>query len=431
MIKRNGRNEERIKVMWLSINASLFHVEKTSGGWTSSLEAALKKHYGEEIEIAVVFEGDENNVERRLPEKYSCDGSTYYRISNRSSMPSKVLHRPDAYDMWEYIRPEILAAIEDFKPDVIQCFGSEWPYGMIADYTDIPVIIHMQGFLNEYKLASLLRPADDALKACIRKMMPGVVRFLKPNNETELEADLMSKNHYFMGRTEWDRNIVKHFSPGAKYYKISEAMRPEILEAAGTWTGFHHSHEKLRLLTISQASFLKGNDIILYAARIMKELLKIDFEWRIAGSKEFFMKTANRTGIVPEEVNIKLLDRIPVNGVIREMTEADFFIHPSIIDNSPNAICEAQIIGCPVVASRVGGVPDLVKDGDTGLLYPYNEPYTLAFIISDMISSPELVAKISANATDMACKRHDPEMIADAVYNTYLDVIADHCQDSK
>ena len=302
---------KRTRVMWLSINASLFNIEKTSGGWTSSLEAALKKYHGEEIELAVVYEGDKNSTESRTPEKHSYNGSVYYRISDRNRMPSKSLYRPDAYDMWEYIRPEILAAIEDFKPDVIQCFGSEWPYGMIADDVDIPVVIHMQGFLNAYAMSGKLLPHSDSVRRILISRVPETIKrqIRKDDRREELEREIMRINHYFMGRTCWDKNIVKYFSPGSVYYQVPELIRPCFYDAAGTWNGYSSKNrdDQIRLLTVSQASPLKGNEIILYTAKILKEQLGSDFEWRIAGSPGMFGSAEKTTGINHRDVNIELL----------------------------------------------------------------------------------------------------------------------------
>lgn len=421
---------ERMRVMWLSINASLFNIEKTSGGWTSSLEAALKKYHGEEMEIAVVYEGSESSSGRRTPEKHSCDGSVYYRISNRSSMPSKALRRPDAYDRWEYIRPEILAAIEDFEPDIIQCFGSEWPYGMITADVDIPVVIHMQGFLNAYAMSGKLLPRNDSMRRLIGSHVPQIIKrhIRTADRQEELERETMRINHYFMGRTGWDKNLVKYFSPGSVYYHVPELIRHCFYDAAGTWKGASSKDGdgRARLLTVSQASPLKGNEIILYTAKILKEQTGTEFEWRVAGSPGMFRSAEKTTGINHRDVNIELLGWINQDRIISELQTADFFIHPSIIDNSPNAICEAQLIGCPIIASNVGGVPDLVESGRTGVLYPYNEPHTLAFIIAELKDQPWRLGELSRNESSAAYARHDPQIVAEEVCRRYKEIIIDH-----
>ena len=115
---------------------------------------------------------------------------------------------------------------------------------------------------------------------------------------------------------------------------------------------------------------------------------------------------------------------LEVGGVVDELKNADLFIHPSIIDNSPRAICEAQLIGCPVISSNVGGVPQLVDDGVTGFLYPYNEPHTLAFLIADLVGQRDTLTNVSRAASRVARERHDSNRIVDRIINVYEEVLS-------
>lgn len=54
------------------------------------------------------------------------------------------------------------------------------------------------------------------------------------------------------------------------------------------------------------------------------------------------------------------------------------YVHPAYIDNSPNALCEAMLLGVPCIASYVGGIPSIIQNEVSGLLAPANEPYYLA-----------------------------------------------------
>ena len=234
----------------------------------------------------------------------------------------------------------------------------------------------------------------------------------------------MNVNRYFLGRTEWDRNIVKYYSPGSLYFHVPEMIKPSVYEAAGQWK--YHAGERIRLFSLSSGDDRKGNEILLRTADILKNVLHLDFEWRVAGSKDFFPTFEKRTGISHEDVGIRLLGMIGSAEIIEEMKSADLFIHPSIMDNSPHAVCEAQLIGLPVIASNVGGVPDLVEKGKTGFLYPYNEPHTLAFLIANVYPDEEKLTAISKTAVKTARERHDPERIALTLFQTYQSIIKDY-----
>ena len=397
-----------MRVMWLSMNSSMLHGDEALG-LTAPLERALADHFADQINLAVVFASEYEGQAKTVRGM-----ATYYPIN---ADVNEVIF---SYQGWERTKAELLRVIEDFRPDIIQCFGSEWSYGAIAECVSMPVVIHMMGFLNAYF------PALDMVRGYCA--IPADSHGKTPEHRPEdvaaaFERWRMRANHYFMGRTEWDKNIVKYYSPGSIYFHVPEAIKPSIYRASGQWK--YHGNGKLRLLTISSADDRKGNEIILRTAQMLKELLRIDFEWRVAGSREFFPYFERRTGIQHQDVNVSLLGPIDTSRIIEELSSADFFIHPSIIDNSANAICEAQLIGCPVIASNVGGTAQLVEDGVTGFLYPYNEPHTLAFLIGNLYREEGVLTRISQNEAEMAHRRHDPKLVAEAVLHTYASVIKD------
>ena len=398
-----------MRVMWLSDRSSLLNDDE-SVSLTAPLERALTEYYSDQIRLAVVFESEYEGQARTVR-----GITTYYPVN------ADINQVAFSYQNWERTKAKLLRVVEDYQPDIIHCFGSEWPYGALAESVAVPVVIHMMGFLNTYY------PALDMVRGycAIPADSPGKAPEQRPEDKASaFERRIMKANHYFMGRTEWDKNIVKYYSPGANYYHVPEAIKPRIYGASGRWK-YHYNHGKLRLLTISSADDRKGNEIILRTAQILKELLKIDFEWRVAGSRVFFPFFEQRTGINHQDVNMNLLGRIDTRQVVEELSAADFFIHASIIDNSPNTVCEAQLIGCPVIASNVGGVPQLIEDSVTGFLYPYNEPHTLAFLIGNLYREEAVLTRISQSETEIARKRHDPKLVGDAVVHTYESVIKD------
>ncbi|MBQ6398726.1 MAG: glycosyltransferase [Clostridia bacterium] len=394
------------------------------------------------IEGAVVYQAQDGKKEA-----FCRDGLTYYPVSCRMDPD---LTKAD----WEETRRQLLRVIKDFSPDVIQCMGAEWPYGLIAESVSIPVVIHMMGFLNAYYTE--LDMVNGYFVTPQGKPQPErkMIRFLKrcrawvggkqPEPEPEKtveritdanarrERRVMAAVHYFMGRTEWDRNLAKYYSPGSKYYHVEELLKPRMYEAAGQWLVHRQKNgtadgrragRPLRLLTISSGDDRKGNEIILRTALLLRDLLKLNVEWRVAGHPEFFERYEKITGIRHEDVNVKLIGYIDSAQVVEELKRADLFIHPSIIDNSPHAVCEAQMIGCPVIASHVGGVADLVEGEETGFLYPYHEPHALAFLIGNVAGEEERLKKVSENAMRAASRRHDPDGIAKALCQVYEDIL--------
>ena len=92
---------------------------------------------------------------------------------------------------------------------------------------------------------------------------------------------------------------------------------------------------------------------------------------------------------------------------------------PSAIENSPNSLAEAMLVGTPIVASYVGGVPDMLKDKEEGFLYCYNDPGMLATYISKIFESDELASYFSNNSRKTAWKRHDPLQLENTLIDIY------------
>lgn len=408
-----------MRVLWFSATPSLFN-EKKIGGWIASLERIVLKHKTD-IDLAIAFEYNDNSfcVKR--------GGTTYYPINISNTVYDRLIEKIDADYKWNRLKPMMLKIVEDFKPDIIQCFGSEWPYGLITEFVKIPVVIHMQGFINIYNESNRMVYSTFDFIRCNKFNPKAAFTFITNKKKNvfleQREKYLMAVNKYFMGRTFWDQEIVKFYSPEASYYYCPEALRFEIYNAEITWK--EKNYEKRRLVTISQAGVLKGNEIILKTAKILKEDFDFNFEWVVAGNPAGIQMAEKKTGINHKEYNIKLLGMISANKVAEELANSSIYIHPAIIDNSPNSLCEAQIIGCPVIAANVGGISSLVEDGKTGILYPYNETHMLAFRIMELFSDRIKLNELSKNAKQVAKRRHEPDNLYNVLYGIYNEICDD------
>lgn len=431
-----------MRVLWLAVVPSLYDEGKI-GGWIGSLENIFRVYkkeleqelnsgsdagkYGETIDLGIVFEHKDNK-------KAVKNGVTYYPVNGGFTFQDKVKRFFDVSLTWKKLRPRFMEAVEDFKPDIIQCFGSEWPYGLIVeDVKDIPVVIHIQGFLNIYNPTELMAFNDNDCKIYYKwKLLHRLyysIRSASKNSEQTLaqEREIMKLTHYFMGRTDWDKNIVKYYGPeDAKYFYCPEAIRPAIYDSPVRWTYDDqemNSTAVMHIVTITQAGTLKGNEIILRTADFLKNRMGFNFRWRVAGHTAGFERYEFRSGIKHEDVNVELIGMIPAEQVAEELSKAEVYVHPSIMDNSPNSLCEAQLIGTPVIATCSGGIPQLVEDEVTGELYPYNEYQALAFKLMDIHGDKERMEKLSSEEQSAAHIRHDPEKLGRRVIDIYKGVL--------
>src|SRR5260221_9764076 len=79
----------------------------------------------------------------------------------------------------------------------------------------------------------------------------------------------------------------------------------------------------------------------------------------------------------------------PENEIAKLHRQSQVFVLPSENENSPNTLAEAMVSGMPVIATRAGGIPSMVNDGQTGLLVPWGAPQVLADKIEWLLAHPE------------------------------------------
>jgi glycosyltransferase involved in cell wall biosynthesis len=94
----------------------------------------------------------------------------------------------------------------------------------------------------------------------------------------------------------------------------------------------------------------------------------------------------------------RFLGSVPRDTVLRLFRAADASLLPSAWENFPHTVVESLAVGCPVIATAVGGVPEVVRDGENGLLVAPNDSAALAAAISRFFADAELRARLAAAA---------------------------------
>lgn len=95
---------------------------------------------------------------------------------------------------------------------------------------------------------------------------------------------------------------------------------------------------------------------------------------------------------------VRFLGSLAREGVLRLFRAADASVLPSAWENFPHTVVEALAVGCPVVATAVGGVPEIVRDGENGLLVPPGDAAALADALARVFSDDGLRNRLSAAA---------------------------------
>lgn len=418
-----------MRVLWFEV--SIPGKYKDNGapicGWQDSLEYIVRS--SSEIELNIAFRGEEGMTEKII------DGIRYIPlVPNFSRHEKNVTNYIDRNNIAKKIIPLAVKVIHEISPDIIQVFGSEWEYGLVAKYTNIPVVLHMQGCIipytnmfhapgysvNDELLQSIWHPRR--FRNILRKQ-----KFIK--SWALMEYECFKSVRYYMGRTDWDRHLVELFHPGAKYYYCSEALRPSFINNESLWKP-HANRDILKLITIGCSGFRKGMDVLLKTANLLKKN-NIKFEWHLCGQLGYKNLIEKKTGLRFEDNNIVLHGFVGPDDLVKLLIDSDIYVHPVYLDNSPNSICEAQYLGLPIVATYVGGVPSLIENGKDGILVPANHPFEMTYQIIRLAHDLDLQQNLSDASVLKAHKRHNPNAILRDLLNCYHSVIQQNISKPK
>ena len=403
------------KILWFTNTPSLYDKCKNGyngGGWIESLEELIASET--EIELAVSFFHPDNCF------KIKRSRTSYYPISPKISLTKRILNNIYYSKKDEIEISYFLKVIDDFKPDVIHIFGTEKSFGLLANKTNVPIIIHIQGILNPY-LNAYFAPGTSKLDWIthyflkplkILNLLRGMSAFA---HNTKREAVILKNCKFFAGRTHWDHAVTSIYSSESKYFYCSEVLR-EVFYNSTPWTIL--KRDKIIISsTISKTSY-KGFDTILKTAKLLKEYTSLNFVWDIYGIDEY-REWEKKLNIKCKDNNIYFRGIVDSKSLLEGLLDSDLFIHPSYIDNSPNSVCEAQMIGLPVIATNVGGISSLIENGKTGYLVPANDPYSLVAKICELINNKSKAIQIGQTAREESLKRHNKGKIKADLLDIY------------
>lgn len=402
-----------MRVLWFTNTPSNYKVQEggyNGGGWISSLENELKRQKGIELAISFILPNE--------PFKTAKDEVTYYPIPlpwrNKISKLKNIISETETD---KNVIERYVQVINDYKPDIIEVFGSEQSFGLISKYINIPVVLHIQGIINPC-FNAYLPPFISWGNVIYQKKNPIKIlrEYLNRKNwkiQCNQEIEILQNINYYIGRTTWDERVTKVFNQTCTYFYGSEILREVFYQS-----GIRCIPDKLKIVTTISNPLYKGFDLVLKTARLMKEYLNLDFTWEVFGN--IYPQTIEKqTGITCDSVNVKLRGVVQADKIKDEVLNCTCFFHPSYIDNSPNSICEAQISGCPVISTNVGGISSLITDNVTGFLIPANDPYQAAYLINLLHSNKSLNERVGIAAKDTASRRHDKRKIVKELIDVY------------
>jgi len=412
-----------MKLLWVTnflfpeISEAIGIKHKYPNGWTYSAARLLQQD--EKYEFAVAAIGPV----KYLVKKELGDFVFYVLPATRKT--------GKAYD--KYISGFFKEINEDFKPDVVHLYGTEYPHSYAYLLTNTSnVVISIQGLVGAYAKYYLgAIPFRDifhniTFHDLVRKDMFQEQKAFENNGKKENIC--LQMVNYLEGRTSWDRAISTTINPDAHYFHCPRVLREEFYRSR-KWE--YDSCQK-HTIFISQSHYpIKGGHKVFEALQLVKRKYP-DSKIIVAGvgctaHKTLYEKlryTAYGKYLNKLIKKLNISDSIeytgPLNaaGMCSQYLKANVYVCPSAIENSPNSVAEAQILGVPLVATYAGGTPDMVTHGVDGYLYRFEEVEMLADIICRIFEMGDC-SELSMSEVASASVRHDRLTIIQTLKNIY------------
>ena len=327
--------------------------------------------------------------------------------------------------------------IRTFQPDVIHSWGVEYHHALAmvnaaeAEGKLDHMVASIQGlcrFLAEHYTDGIPE------KICRRSTFRDFVR--KDNIvqqrekfilRGELETKAIQKLHHVIGRTDWDHDCVHQINPGIKYHFCNETLRENFYE--GHWR--YDSCTKHRIFASSCLYPVKGFHYLLQSfALVVKDypdatlavtgdsfLIKdIKGKLRQNSYERYLASLAKKFNL---EDKLMFMGHLTAEKMKQAYLDANVFVLPSTLENSPNSLGEAMLLGVPSVAADVGGVRNLMNQETEGFIYESGDVAALAGQILRLFAMEGEAASLGEAARSHAIVTHDPETNLRELMNIY------------
>ena len=375
--------------------------ENPLGGWIDG----MIKNLSSSMELTVLF--PENSLDEA---DHIVDGVAYYRLHTNSS--------------------KLKGLLED--NDIIHIIGLEhWYIAELMPYISFDkTILNITGLKSE--CAKVYMNDIHTLNPLLYANMKYAQNDFKVKGETEIE--LLKRCRFVTGRSAWDKQCALNINPEIHYFACFENLRDEFY-ATPKWD---ISKAEKHSIFISQISYpIKGGH---KALEIVNEVSKKypDLQVYIAG--EDMMKAdslltkfnSSYASYIKNYIIRNKLDNIVhftgslgAAGMIERLLNSHLFLTTSSLENSPNSIQEAMLLGVPCVSTAVGGVPSIWK-GSPCRLFDFEDTDKAVKQISEIFEmDDEKIMLESKEAIEFSSKISDRENNAKTMLEIHEDIYRD------
>jgi len=322
-------------------------------------------------------------------------------------------------------------------PDVVHVWGTEYLHSLAmvqackANQILNRTIVSIQGLVSAI-VPVYFQGLDK--KAIYSKTIRDIIKrdnIRNQKNNFELRAvneqKVLKMVKNVIGRTKWDKKMCLSFNDKINYYFCNENLRQPFYNAK-QWD---YKTCDVHRIFFAQANYpVKGFH---FAIEALSDLKKVYPDIKLVVTGFDFMKTsflemqrktyyysylrklASRLGVAK---NIEVVGQLNAQEMVKQYQKSHIFLSCSTIENSSNAICEAMMIGTPVVASNVGGTPTLLEDGNVGEMFDIENKESLVVAIKKIFENNK-INELSKRETICAKLRHDINTNTQQLLNIY------------
>ena len=334
-------------------------------------------------------------------------------------------------------RPEDCARVlADFKPDLLHAEGSEMAYTrrMLHAWHG-PRLLSLQGVINGYEPFELggLRPGR--MLASLRPRRALVALALLLNKRLRFdprlrgERDTVAMAGHVMGRTPWDRAQAWALNPAARYHHCSRTLREPFYSLRWQAAGC----DRHAIFIGNAASPRKGGHVALEAiALLCREFPAVKLV--VAGERPHRKGIRGWMGypgyLLDRIDELGLAGRVEFTGLLdaqamaERMARCQVYAMTSLIENSPNTLGEAMMLGMPCVSAYAGGTPGMARDEHEALFYRAEDPAGLAHQVKRLFDSEALCERLGEAAHARAARTHDADANLADLLAAYRDILA-------
>lgn len=399
-------------------------------GWLTGFANSLEKV--DEIELHICFP--------LLGLKEMVKGETgklkYYAFSQPKLFGFIPVEDPlNTSNLMESHFEEIISVV---KPDIVHIFGTEYPHSLVAAKAfnkPSRTVINIQGLTSYYWMHfNYGIPYKIQKKFSISNIARGnlLKQEKKLKKRGEFETETIKAVEHVIGRTDWDEACTSQINPTINYHFCNESLRESFYE--GTWDS--EKCERYSIFMSQAAMPIKGlhfmiralPDIIrefpnahLYIAG--NDLTKDDSIYaklKISSFALYIKELIKRYGL---ENHISFTGSLTETQMKERFLKSNVFVSPSTIENSPNSLGEAMLLGIPCISSDVGGVKNMLEHNKEGFIYQMDAPYMLANYVKKYFRNPDLARDYGLEAKKHALVTHSREKNIEKLLEIYAEII--------